>query len=129
MNFKYDWWRGDWRNDPLIQRSRSPMLKTLAMNLIRFYVERGDTLEHMLKMNCGIMGGGYNRIGTTRASTAVGQYLIPGSKIDPGVRCSSRQIGAMLEHEDGRVEWNVFSIEDVFTECRDGAKPVQMALF
>lgn len=117
------WWLNDWRDNPLIQRSRNPLLRTLAMQQIEYYVARGDTLEAMLKKNCGIMGH-HGRVDTAKTSTATGGYLIPGNKKDEGVRCSSREIGALIEYSDGRVEYQVFTLAQIYAECKAALQPV-----
>lgn len=123
------WWMEDWRNNPLIQRSRNPLLRELARGQIRYFVERGDSIEYMLRTHCGIMGGGIQRIEGGKATTATGHYLIPGSKTDNGVRCSSRQIGAMVEYDDGRVIWDVFDLAVIYDELKHGEKPRQLVMF
>lgn len=123
MNSNY-WWHGNWRSNPCIQRSRNPLLKQAAIDLIEGYALRGDSIE---RIGAGMPGRGIpaRDLGYS-VTVTVGGYLIPGKT---GVKVSTRQIGAMLEYEDGRVEWQVFSLEDIYRECREGAKPVQMRLF
>lgn len=121
------WWRGNWRDNPNIRRSHNPLLRQLAMRQIQYYVNRGDSIETILRLCCGIMGK-YGRMDGLKTSTATGHYLIPGSKTDSGVRCSSRQIGALIEYEDGRIEWQVFSLAEIYEDCKHGAKPHQLEL-
>lgn len=124
------WWTGDWRTNPLIQRSRDALLRQIACDLIRPYVERGDSMEHMLLSHCKWMMGGNHRWDAEkcgyRSSSVIGGYLIPG---DAGVRCSTRQIGAMAEYPDGRVLWDVFDLPKLYEELKHGEKPRQLELW
>lgn len=124
MDRNYWWMDQNWRNDPLIQRSHNPALKQLALDTIRYQAEHSDNLQVMLARNCGIMGN-HDRSEVGKTSTAVGHYLIPGSKTDKGVRCSSREIGAMIEYYDGRIEYQVFKMEAIYAECKAALQPVQ----
>lgn len=124
MNGTY-WWMEDWRRNPLIQRSRNPLLKQLAMERLQRAIEHGKTPD-TIGMICTMSHRIADQETGYRWEVVSGMYLIPG---DNGVRCSSRQIGAMVEYDDGRVIWDVFSLPELYAGCRDGAKPVQMVMF
>jgi hypothetical protein len=130
MNTNYWWHDPDWRKNPCIVRSRNPLLRQAAIDLIRAYVERGDSMEQMLLSNCKWMMGSNHprdvaRCGY-RSQSVIGGYLIPGNN---GVRCNTRQVGVLIEYPDGRVEWEIFRLVDVYGECVHGLKPVQLRLF
>lgn len=120
------WWE-NWRNNPLIQRSHSPELRRLARRLIESYVKRGDSIERIMDQHCGFMNQTFTYPREYPRMEAIsGGYLIPGNG---GIRCSSRQIGVIIEHEDGRRQWDVFKLEDIYNDCKQADKPVQMRLF
>lgn len=114
------YWRFDWRSNPLVQQSTAEHLREKARDLIRGYVQRGNTMDAIAHSM-----GSYSP-GNPATEKIIGGYLIPGKN---GVKISNRQIGVLLEYKDGRVEWGVFALEEIYREIKQGSKPRQLSLW
>lgn len=116
------WWQSDWRKDPLIQQSDNPMLRELAVKLVKSFSRQGETVARIAS-GLGGCGSPHHDIEAS-SRVMIGTYLIPGEYC---LKLKPLEIGAMLEYWDGRVEWNVFSLQDIYDECK--GKPVQLRMF